>query len=338
MTIAYENDLFDSKGVALPESFHARRIWNTIPTFIHQFDSKNGSVLYNFILTNVTVLDLIGQMVQDNIGADGKKDYANYPTAPGWSQILDINRCPQYALPWLAQFVGVELNPNWTVQRSRTEIARRTNFQRGTIVNLTRALVDVVNEGIAEIAQVITYDDVIVLEQTRYVAPYAQTFVGTNTTGTNTITVPYNLELLTVGMLVTGGTGVPSGTTITQITATSTHSGTVNVSANITSGNTGATFTGNLQKAKYIHDDYAMCVLMPSRFYLAFSYGNLAAELNVTADPVQYIDIENAIKALSANESYNNLTLNNSPNTNSRFLSVIYRERPTGIKIYIGGY
>jgi hypothetical protein len=77
---------------------------------------------------------------------------------------------------------------------------------------------------------------------------------------------------------------------------------------------------------------------MPSRFYLAFSYGNLAAELNVTENPVQYINIEDAIKALNSNQSYNNLTLNNSPNTNSRFLSVIYRERPSGIKIYIGGY
>ena len=338
MTVAYENDLIDSNGVPLPNSFHAKRIWYTVPTFIQQFDTDNGSVLYNFLLSNVSVLDLVAQMAQDNIGVDGTKDYTNYPTAPGWSQILDIDRCPQYALPWLAQFVGVELNPNWTAAQSRTAISQRVNFQRGTVLNLTRALVDTVNEGLPDPSQNIAYDDVILLEQTRYIAPYTQTFVGTNTSGTSTITVPYNLELLTVGMLVTGGAGVPSGTTITKITATSTHSGTVTVSANITSGNTGATFTGNLQSVRYVHDDYAMCVLMPSRFYLAFSYGNLAAELGVTANPALYPDVEAAIQALDPSLSYNNLTLNNSPNTNSRFLSVIYRERPAGIKIYIGGY
>lgn len=338
MTVAYENDLIDGNGNPLPDSFHAKRIWHTVPTFIQQFDTDNGSILYNFILSNVLVLDLVAQMAQDNIGVDGTKDFVNYPVAPGWSQLLDINRCPQYALPWLAQFVGVELNPNWTATQSRTAIGERVNFQRGTVVNITRALVDTVNDGILDPAQEIKYDDVIILEQTRYVKPYTQTFVGTNTTGTRTITVTTNLELLTVGMVVTGGSGIPSGTTITTITPTSTHAGTVTVSANITSGNTGVTFTGDLQAFKYVHDDYAMCVLMPSRFYLVFSYGNLATELGVTADPALYSDVETAIKAIDPSQSYNNLTLNNSPTTNSRFLSVIYRERPAGIRIYIGGY
>src|ERR1019366_10522798 len=42
-------------------------------------------------------------------GADGTIDLDNYLGAPGWSQILDITRCPQYVLPWLGQFIGVQL-------------------------------------------------------------------------------------------------------------------------------------------------------------------------------------------------------------------------------------
>ena len=68
------------------------------------------------------------------------------PYNPGWSAILDINRCPTYALPWLGQFVGVRLNEIATAhnttnldQRLRTIIQNENAFARGTASTIETA-------------------------------------------------------------------------------------------------------------------------------------------------------------------------------------------------------
>ena len=52
--------------------------------------------------------------------------------APGWSQVLDINRCPTAALPWLGQFVGVSVDPSQRDDQQRYAIEQEHGFARGT--------------------------------------------------------------------------------------------------------------------------------------------------------------------------------------------------------------
>lgn len=51
---------------------------------------------------------------------------------PGWAMLLNPNTCPDEALPWLAQFVGVTLVGGLTRQQKIDLIMARLGFQRGT--------------------------------------------------------------------------------------------------------------------------------------------------------------------------------------------------------------
>lgn len=50
----------------------------------------------------------------------------------GWEIIFNVDLCPPEALPYLAQFVGVHLEPNLTVEQQREKIKDRPAFRRGT--------------------------------------------------------------------------------------------------------------------------------------------------------------------------------------------------------------
>lgn len=50
----------------------------------------------------------------------------------GWSLLLDIDRCPVEALPWLAQIVGLKLNTALSVANQRQQIHDAPNWKRGT--------------------------------------------------------------------------------------------------------------------------------------------------------------------------------------------------------------
>lgn len=54
------------------------------------------------------------------------------PDGPGWSLLVDLDRCPDEALPWLAQFVGVRVLPDSTPADQRARIASTDGFKRGT--------------------------------------------------------------------------------------------------------------------------------------------------------------------------------------------------------------
>lgn len=74
----------------------------------------------------------IGEMVQavDNLCTAQSDTEGN--AAPGWSQVLDIARCPTAALPWLGQFVGVRVNSNARDDQQRYAIEHPQGFARGT--------------------------------------------------------------------------------------------------------------------------------------------------------------------------------------------------------------
>jgi len=54
------------------------------------------------------------------------------PDGPGWSLLLDLDRCPDEALPWLAQFAGVRVLPGSSPADMRARIASTDGFKRGT--------------------------------------------------------------------------------------------------------------------------------------------------------------------------------------------------------------
>jgi hypothetical protein len=57
----------------------------------------------------------------------------------GWSQLVDVNRSPTYALPWLAQFVGVTLPDGLSDLDQRQRIVDQPEEQRGTVASLVAA-------------------------------------------------------------------------------------------------------------------------------------------------------------------------------------------------------
>jgi hypothetical protein len=69
----------------------------------------------------------------------------------GWDIALDPDECPAAALPWLAQWVGVEVTPEMSEQQLRDEIREPTGWKRGQDesirVALRRTLVPLEGDG-----------------------------------------------------------------------------------------------------------------------------------------------------------------------------------------------
>jgi hypothetical protein len=57
----------------------------------------------------------------------------------GWSLLVDINRAPDIALPWLAQFVGVQLVGGLSAANQRQQIRDLGNLGRGTVAAMRGA-------------------------------------------------------------------------------------------------------------------------------------------------------------------------------------------------------
>jgi hypothetical protein len=72
--------------------------------------------------------------------AEGEAHYVRNGTAVlrnprtilGWTRLLDPERCPGWALPWLAQFAGVKLTTGLTEAQQREQITSPPAFLRGT--------------------------------------------------------------------------------------------------------------------------------------------------------------------------------------------------------------
>jgi hypothetical protein len=64
------------------------------------------------------------------------------PEGPGWSLLMDVNRCPPEALGWLGQFVGVRIPTGLTDAQQRQWIKDRRGFRRGTPAAMIAAVQD----------------------------------------------------------------------------------------------------------------------------------------------------------------------------------------------------
>ena len=108
----------DPPSRLVPESYAAQLYAMMAP--IARLDSQVGWSLLIFCNALGTMFQLVDEWVRDS------------PEGPGWSPLLDLGRCPDVALPWLGQLVGVRLPPGLTPAEQRQRIASTDGFRRGT--------------------------------------------------------------------------------------------------------------------------------------------------------------------------------------------------------------
>jgi hypothetical protein len=91
-------------------------------------DSYQGWALLHFLAAGGATLQDIEDMVRT--GSNGE---------PGWSSIVDLARVPDAAIPWLGQFVGVEVDTNLSITSQKEQILAHLGWQRGTRASMIAA-------------------------------------------------------------------------------------------------------------------------------------------------------------------------------------------------------
>jgi Phage tail protein (Tail_P2_I) len=110
----------------LPDSF-AADLYESLAPLARQ-DFYYGWALLILCNTIGTMYQLVDAIVRDQ------------PEGPGWSLVLDVNRCPPEALGWLAQFNGVRLGYALSDAEQRQAIQDASGFRRGTPAAMTAAI------------------------------------------------------------------------------------------------------------------------------------------------------------------------------------------------------
>lgn len=83
-------------------------------------DATNGYAALKF-------LEVVGVMFQDVEDIIRDTD-----DGPGWSSVMDLDRCPDYALEWLGQFAGVRFPFTLTPDQKRLRIDETDGQKRGS--------------------------------------------------------------------------------------------------------------------------------------------------------------------------------------------------------------
>ena len=195
-------------------------------------------------------------------GADGSVYMEDYGGAPGWSQAVDINRCPDFALPWLAQFVGAEVPVNTTLDRQQVtqKIEQRAGFNRATSAAIVAELVAVTNSQLSAGKAPLSESQVIVME---------------------------------------------------------------NAQASVSGGHN-----------YYTYNQYALTLLVPSTYFSSYTYQTLRdASGGSTAT---YASTDAFVTTLGG--LYLSLEGSTTPSSNSPYVNFVYRYRPAGMQIFVGGY
>lgn len=101
-----------------PDSFAGRLYYMLAP--VAQLDPTVGWSLLIYLNGLGVMFQLLDDVVRDS------------PEGPGWSVLMDLDRCPASALPWLAQFVGVRIPAGLTEAQQRAWAGSTDGFKRGT--------------------------------------------------------------------------------------------------------------------------------------------------------------------------------------------------------------
>ncbi len=277
-------------------------------------------------------------------GATGTIDLNYYAGAPGWSQILDVQRCPQYALPWLGQFIGIELALDnlLTYQQTLERLQNRSGFQRATIPSIVAELITVINVQGAGGTPILA-GEVIVLENTEILGwlPASLGAAITDTIGTTIVinhtnsswekmgsNAPFVITVEGEKMLVPQGTynWMNAPVTISGVTrgyegsAASTHS--IDVPISVVGG-----------KDIYGFNEYSLTALVPVRYLSLYTYAQLIA---AAGGDGTYNAAQTFVGTLGGH--YNDLAATSLPSSGSPYINFVYRYRPAGIQIFIGAY
>lgn len=110
--------LADAPADLLPDTFSERLYGMLAP--LARTDPDNAWSLLLYINAIGEMFQLVEDLVRDT------------PDGPGWSVLLDLDRCPVEALPWLGQFVGVRIPTGMSEADQRVRIAQTDGFKRGT--------------------------------------------------------------------------------------------------------------------------------------------------------------------------------------------------------------
>jgi hypothetical protein len=86
-------------------------------------DEANGYALGVFLIVLLSMAQDIADLVRDDPDSD----------APGWSALVDADRAPAWALPWLAQLAGVVLRANLSEAAQRLAIKELAGQKRGRL-------------------------------------------------------------------------------------------------------------------------------------------------------------------------------------------------------------
>jgi hypothetical protein len=83
-------------------------------------DGANGYALAHYCAALALQRDLVADLSRDE------------DDRPGYAVLLDPDTCPAFALPWLAQFVGVRIPLGMSEAAMRLRIKSTDGFRRGT--------------------------------------------------------------------------------------------------------------------------------------------------------------------------------------------------------------
>jgi len=264
-------------------------------------------------------------------GADGSVYLQDWAGAPGWSQAVDIQRCPNYALPWLAQFVGASIPSDTTM--SRQQIVQTINslggFNRATAEAITQQLIQVINSQLVSSVSQLSESQVIIMENTQSTS-YAITGASANGT-TVTYTCANSLiagQVVTISGLSTTAFNL---TNVTVASATATQ-------FTVTNSATGTTVTSQqgacALKEPYSNSFNAMTILLPSIYFSSQSYQTLTADAGGASST--YSSLQTYLTSIGG--LYFDLQGSTVASNNSPYINFIYRYRPAGMQIFVGGY
>lgn len=116
-------------------------LWGYLPEFLQISDQNNGYPFLLWLNGICSQLQIIDDLCRDT------------EQGIGWSVVMDVGRCPNFALPWLAQFVGVNIPGNimgTTPQQDtamRQAILAKNSFARGSVLGIVNGILAILGSG-----------------------------------------------------------------------------------------------------------------------------------------------------------------------------------------------